>query len=110
MKRIAIACLQVIGALSLVGIALYLAQVGVDIKWIVIGSETLVFFGFVCYRTRDFWPNPRYWAVFGAAFVLHVVGVVLVQRNRPMFPGSYYGVFGTLEAILLLGLIIMMFS
>jgi hypothetical protein len=110
MKRIAIAGLQILAALSICGIALYLMQTGVNIKWVVIGVETLLFFGFVCYRTRDFWANPRYWATVGGVFLIHVVAVVLVQRNRPMLPGMYYGAIGTIEAIFLLALILLAFN
>jgi hypothetical protein len=109
-KRVAVACLQLFGALSLCGIALYVAHKGVDFKWIAISAETLVLFGLVCYQSKDLWTNPRYWAIFGAALILHLVGAVLVQRNRPIFPGLYYGLIITFEAILLRGLIVILFS
>jgi len=110
LKRIAVGGLQILGALSFCGIALYLAQTGVDVNWIVIGVVTVLLFGFVCYRTKDYWSNPRYWATFGGAFVLHVVAVVLVQRNYPMIPGVYYCAFGTLEGAVLSVLLVLLFN
>jgi hypothetical protein len=110
MKRFILGFLQVLGALSIVGIAIYVALCGVDFKWVLIGVLTLFFFGFVCYRTRDFWQNGRYWSVIGAALVLHVLGVTLIQRGRPMFPGGFYILFGILESMLLFTIIVFAFS
>jgi len=110
MKRFAVGGLQILGALSCCGIALYLLQIGVDVNWIAIGTVTLLLFGFVCYRTKDYWSNPRYWATYGGVLVLHVFVVVLVQRNYPMIPGVYYCSFGTLEAVLLLMLLVLLFD
>jgi hypothetical protein len=110
MNRIAVAGFQILAALLFCAIAIYVAESDIDMKWVVIGGLTLLLFGFVCYRTKDFWGNPRYWATFGGWFVLHCVAVVMVQRNRPMIPGMYYGSFGTLESICLLGLLIFLFN
>jgi hypothetical protein len=110
MKRIAFAGVQILGALLLCGLAIYLMQVGIDTKWVVICGETLFFFGYVCYRTKDLWQDRRYWATFGGLLAVHCVAVFLLQRNRPMFPGIYYGFFGIVEGLLLLALFVVGFG
>src|SRR5690349_2091037 len=101
MKRFIFGFLQVVGALSFIGVAIYAALCGIEFKWVLIAALTLFFFGFVCYRTRDFWQSARYWGTIVAALVLHVIGVTLIQRGRPMFPGGAYIFFGILESMLL---------
>ena len=63
----------------------------VDTKWVVLGSETLFFVGYVCYRTRDLWQLPLYWATFGGALGAHCIGVLLLSRIVPPCPGSTMG-------------------
>jgi len=110
MNRTAVAAFQILAALLFCAIAIYVAESDIDMRWVVVGGMTLVLFGFVCYRTKDFWGNPWYWATFGGWFALHSVAVVVVQRNRPMFPGMLYGIFGALESICLFGLLIFLFN
>jgi len=105
-NKVGLAVLQVLAALSLVGLAIYLMQIGLDTKWVVIASFTTFFFGFVCYRTKDYWCYPKYWAVLSGGLVLHVIGVVLIQKHWPTFPGVYYGAIGTAEALVLFAIIV----
>ena len=108
-RRFLVATLQVLGVLSLGGGAIYLMQGGVDAKWIAVGGLTLVYFGLVCYHTRDFWQNPKYWVAFLALVSLHVLAVGLLQGNRPALPGLYYGTIGAVEAIFVYAIILKLF-
>ena len=78
MKRTVVAITQVVAALSVCALALYLADSGVDFKWITIGGLTLLLFGSVCYHTRDLWNNARYWATLVPGF-----GEVWYQGKSP---------------------------
>jgi hypothetical protein len=110
LKQTSLAIFQLLAALLLCGIAIYVAESGVDIKWVVTGVFTLAVFGWVCFRTRDFWGDSRYWATVGGAFVAHCVAVGVLQRNTPLLPGMVYGSIGLLEAISLFGLLLFMFD
>ena len=109
-KQIAIATLQVLALLSLFAFALYLAESGVDFKWIGVGGLTMLIFGSACFRTKDSWGNPRYWVTVSGLFILHCVTVGLLQRNNPMLSGIAYGAIGTLEATSLFGLLLYLFG
>lgn len=109
-KRFAISIIQVLAALSLCGVALYVAESGVDFKWVAVGSLTLLLFGSVCYRTRDLWGIPWYWATVAGVLILHCVAVGLLQRNSPMLPVMDYAVIGFVEAIFLDGLLLLLFN
>ncbi|MDR3675330.1 MAG: hypothetical protein P4N24_07560 [Acidobacteriota bacterium] len=106
MKKFGVAVFQVLAALSLVALVLYLIQIGIDARWVLIGSFTAFFFGYVCYHTQDFWHNPKYWAVLSGGFGLHVIGVILIERNWPTFPLVHYGAIGTAEALGLFAIIV----
>ncbi len=110
LKRIAISIAQVLAALSLCGLALYVADSGVDFKWVAIGCLTLLLFGSVCYKTKDFWGDPWYWATLSGVFLLHCVAAGLLQRNRPMLPGMDYAAIGILESLPLFGLLLYLFG
>ncbi len=109
LNRHVLSVAQVVGALLLCATGIYIAEAGVDIKWIVICGFTLIYFGFVCYHLREFWLNPWYWAAFLGALLVHSVVVILLQRNRPMLPGLYYGAIGAIESICLCGLLLRLF-
>ena len=102
MKRILVAIFQVLAALSVCALVLYLAELGLDFKWNVIGGMTLLLFGSLCYRTRDLWAKPRYWATFGGLLVIHCAMAFLLQRNFSILPLTDYAVIGIVEATLLL--------
>jgi hypothetical protein len=108
-KPIAIAIFQVLAALSLCGIALYVADSGIDFKWVTAGGLTLFCFGWVGYRTRDLWGNRGYWPTFGGACFLLSAAVGLLQRNLPMLPGMDYIVIGLVEIFFLDGLLVLLF-
>ncbi len=110
LKRKVVFRLLIVGLLLFCGVVFHFRNTAFDDKWSMIVIMTLFIFGFVCSRTQDFWADPWYWVILTGAFLLHVLVVVLVQRNFPMFPGVYYSFLGTLEAIILLGLIIFRFN
>jgi hypothetical protein len=110
MQRFLVSTIQLLAALGVVGLCLYLELEGVDPKWIHAGGFTVFVFGFVAFKTREFWNNVRYWLLLLSLVIAHSVVVATVQLRHPALGTLYYGLFSFAEGACLLFLFLRIFA